>query len=120
MLEKRASLQWFDPKSNPFSPGSLCTRGSVRIPRCNNENAYSDECDSCGMRYEPSELINPRSAISDGIPVLRETLHWWLDMWKVSEVPSRLDRGKKGQVAHAGLQRSDQHRVAFSSLRQCP
>ena len=48
------------------------------------------------MRYEPNELINPRSAISDGVPVLRETLHWWLDMWKVSEVLRVWIQGKKG------------------------
>ena len=61
-------------------------RGKCPNPKCENLKAYSDECDRCGARYEPNELINPRSAISDGIPELRDTLHWWLDMWKVSEV----------------------------------
>src|SRR5262245_8086022 len=96
MLEKRASLQWFDPKLNRFLQDRF-VRGKCPNPKCDNENAYSDECDSCGMRYEPSELINPRSAISDGIPVLRETLHWWLDMWKVSEVLRVWIAGKKGK-----------------------
>ena len=96
MLEKRASLQWFDPKSNRFLQDRF-VRGKCPNPRCDNENAYSDECDSCGSRYEPSDLINPRSAISDGIPVLRETLHWWLDMWKVSEVLRVWIEGKKGK-----------------------
>jgi methionyl-tRNA synthetase len=96
MLEKRASLQWFDPKSNRFLQDRF-VRGKCPNPKCDNENAYSDECDSCGSRYEPSELINPRSAISDGIPVLRETLHWWLDMWKVSEVLRVWIEGKKGK-----------------------
>jgi len=96
MLEKRASLQWFDPKSNRFLQDRF-VRGKCPNPKCNNESAYSDECDSCGSRYEPSELINPRSAISDGIPVLRETLHWWLDMWKVSEVLRVWIEGKKGK-----------------------
>jgi methionyl-tRNA synthetase len=94
MLEKRASLQWFDPKSNRFLQDRF-VRGKCPNPRCDNENAYSDECDSCGSRYEPSELINPRSAISDGIPLLRETLHWWLDMWKVSEVLRVWIEGKR-------------------------
>jgi methionyl-tRNA synthetase len=30
--------------------------------------------------------LNPKSAVSDGTPVLKDTVHWWLDMWKVSEV----------------------------------
>jgi methionyl-tRNA synthetase len=96
MLEKRASLQWFDPKSNRFLQDRF-VRGKCPNPKCGNENAYSDECDSCGMHYDPSELINPRSAISDGIPVMRETLHWWLDMWKVSEVLRVWIEGKKGK-----------------------
>jgi methionyl-tRNA synthetase len=96
MLEKRASLQWFDPKSNRFLQDRF-VRGKCPNPKCANENAYSDECDSCGSRYEPSELIHPRSAISDGVPVLRETLHWWLDMWKVSEVLRVWIEGKRGK-----------------------
>ena len=94
MLEKRPSLQWFDPKSNRFLQDRF-VRGKCPNPKCDNENAYSDECERCGMRYEPTELINPRSAISDGTPVLKETLHWWLDMWKVSEVLRVWIQGKK-------------------------
>jgi len=85
MLEKRPSLQWFDPKAERFLQDRF-VRGRCPNPKCTNDSAYSDECDRCGMRYEPSELINPRSAIGDGVPFLKETLHWWLDMWKVSEV----------------------------------
>jgi methionyl-tRNA synthetase len=85
MLEKRPSLQWFDPKIQRFLQDRF-VRGKCPNPKCTNDAAYSDECDRCGMHYEPSELINPRSAISDGVPVLKETLHWWLDMWKVSDV----------------------------------
>ena len=85
MLEKRPSLQWYDPKSERFLQDRF-VRGKCPNPKCTNDSAYSDECDRCGMHYEPSELINPRSAISDGLPFLKETLHWWLDMWKVSEV----------------------------------
>ena len=95
MLEKRASLQWFDPKINRFLQDRF-VRGKCPNPKCDNDSAYSDECARCGMRYEPNELINPRSAISDGVPVLRETLHWWLDMWKVSEVLRVWIQGKKG------------------------
>jgi len=95
MLEKRASLQWFDTKINRFLQDRF-VRGKCPNPKCDNESAYSDECARCGMRYEPNELISPRSAISDSVPVLRETLHWWLDMWKVSEVLRVWIQGKKG------------------------
>ena len=95
MLEKRVSLQWFDPKIERFLQDRF-VRGRCPNPKCGNDSAYSDECDRCGMRYEPNELIDPRSAISDGVPILKETLHWWLDMWKVSEVLRVWIQGKKG------------------------
>lgn len=94
MLEKRVSLQWFDPQIERFLQDRF-VRGKCPNPNCGNESAYSDECARCGMRYEPSELINPRSAVSDGIPVLKETLHWWLDMWKVSETLRVWIQGKE-------------------------
>jgi methionyl-tRNA synthetase len=85
MLEKRKSLQWFDPKLERFLPDRY-VKGKCPNPKCDNESAYSDECDRCGSQYEPSSLINPKSAISDAVPVMKETVHWWLDMWKVSDV----------------------------------
>jgi methionyl-tRNA synthetase len=85
MLEKKTSRQWFDPKMERFLPDRF-VRGKCPNPKCDNENAYGDECDCCGLQYESSELISPRSAISDATPILKDTVHWWLDMWKVSEV----------------------------------
>jgi methionyl-tRNA synthetase len=94
MLEKRVSMQWFDPKLQRFLQDRF-VRGTCPNPNCGNDSAYSDECERCGLRYEASELINPRSAISDGAPVLRETVHWWLDMWKVSETLRVWIQGKE-------------------------
>ncbi len=84
MLEKRATLQWFDPKLNRFLQDRM-VKGKCPNPKCENLAAYSDECEVCGTHYDPSELLTPKSAISDATPVLKETVHWWLDLWKVSE-----------------------------------
>lgn len=84
MLEKRSSRQWYDPKVQRFLPDRY-VRGRCPNPKCGYENAYSDECDRCGQQHDPSELIEPRSALSDATPELRETVHWWLDMWKVAD-----------------------------------
>ena len=59
MLEKRTSRQWYDPQLNRFLPDRL-VRGTCPNPKCNYENAYSDECDRCGHQHEPTELINPQ------------------------------------------------------------
>jgi methionyl-tRNA synthetase len=85
MLEKKTSRQWFDPKLSRFLQDRL-VNGRCPNPKCENEKAYSDECEQCGTHYDPSELLNPKSTVSDGIPDLRDTVHWWLDMWKVSEL----------------------------------
>jgi methionyl-tRNA synthetase len=94
MLEKRSTLQWFDPKMQRFLPDRY-VRGRCPNPKCDNEDAYSDECDRCGMQHEPSELIRPRSTLSDAVPELRPTVHWWLDMWKVSETLREWLSGKE-------------------------
>jgi methionyl-tRNA synthetase len=96
MLEKKTSRQWFDPKMERFLPDRF-VRGKCPNPKCENDSAYGDECDSCGLQYEPTELISPRSAISDATPILKDTVHWWLDMWKVSEVLREWIQGKKDQ-----------------------
>lgn len=82
MLEKRVTQQWYDPKMTRFLQDRF-VRGTC--PNCGNTEAYSDECDVCGTRFEPSQLINPRSQISDAKPELRDTAHWWLKMWKVAD-----------------------------------
>jgi methionyl-tRNA synthetase len=84
LLEKRTSRQWFDPKLQRFLPDRY-VRGRCPNPKCNSESAYSDECDICGHRHDPTELIDPRSTLSDAVPEMRETVHWWLDMWAVAE-----------------------------------
>ena len=97
MLEKRTSQQWYDPKLDRFLPDRFVS-GKCPNPKCDNDSAYSDECDRCGhaVRADAS-CINPRSAISDAIPVLQETAHWWLDMWKVSEILRVWIQGKRSQ-----------------------
>lgn len=84
VLEKKASRQWFDPKLQRFLQDRFVT-GKCPNPKCENDSAYSDECDVCGGHHEPDALQNPRSAFSDATPELRETLHLWLNMWEVSE-----------------------------------
>jgi methionyl-tRNA synthetase len=84
MLDKKVSKQWFDPKLNRFLQDRF-VKGRCPNPKCDNESAYSDECDKCGTHYDPTELINPKSALSDSTPVLKDTAHWWLNMATVAE-----------------------------------
>jgi len=82
LLEKRITKQWFDPKMNRFLQDRF-VRGTC--PNCQNPEAYSDECDVCNTQFDPSLLQNPRSQLSDANPELKDTAHWWLNMWKVAD-----------------------------------
>jgi methionyl-tRNA synthetase len=81
MLEKKITKQWYDPKINRFLQDRNVT-GKCPNSNCTNEQAYSDACEVCGTEYDPSELINPKSSLSDATPELRDTAHLWLDMTK--------------------------------------
>jgi len=80
MLDKRTSQQWFDTKNNLFLPDRY-VHGTC--PKCDSPGAYSEECDSCGAQYESNQLVNPVSSVSDSTPILKDTDHWYLNMWKV-------------------------------------
>ena len=82
LLEKRITKQWFDPKMNRFLQDRF-VRGTC--PSCQNPEAYSDECDACGTQFDPTTLKDPRSQLSDAKPELKDTAHWWLDMWTVAD-----------------------------------
>jgi methionyl-tRNA synthetase len=85
MLEKRQGKQWFDTQLNVFLQDRY-VNGKCPNPKCENDKAYSEDCDVCGLKYDPTELINPTSTLSNTTPTLKDTVHWWLDMWKVSDV----------------------------------
>lgn len=128
MLTKKSSEQWFDPKMNLFLPDRYVT-GKCPNPECENAKAYSDECDVCGLNYEPRELKSPVSAISDATPVLKSTDHWWLDMWKVSDplkkwIESKQKTWRKSVIAEVlptvspSIIFSNTHEETFKSLKE--
>jgi methionyl-tRNA synthetase len=82
LLEKRVTKQWYDSKMKRFLQDRF-VRGTC--PNCGAADAFSDECDACGTQFDPSTLKDPRSQLSDAQPELRDTAHWWLDIWKVAD-----------------------------------
>lgn len=76
-FEVRESEQYFDVEAQQF----LADRYIMgTCPKCNSENAYGDQCEKCGSSLNPTDLIQPRSTISGGTPVLRKTKHWFLKL----------------------------------------
>ena len=73
------SEQYYDPKAKQF----LADRYIVgTCPVCGKDGAYGDQCESCGSSLSPTELKNPKSALSGEAPVLKETKHWYLPLDK--------------------------------------
>jgi methionyl-tRNA synthetase len=96
LLQKRRTQQWFDPALGRFLADRF-VRGRCPNPKCDNTEAYGDQCDRCGHQHDPSELIDPRSAVSDATPRLEETVHWYLDMWQVADTLRQWILGKQGE-----------------------
>lgn len=58
-------------------------------PNCGSENARGDQCENCTKQLDPTDLINPRSAISGSTDLeVRETKHLYL---KQSAMREKLD-----------------------------
>jgi len=54
-------------------------------PRCRFENARGDECPKCGSSYEATDLINPRSKLTNSPLVHKSTKHWFLMLDKFKD-----------------------------------
>jgi methionyl-tRNA synthetase len=76
------SEQYFDEQAGQF----LADRYIVgTCPSCKNEGAYGDQCEKCGSTLSPTELLNPKSALSGTVPVMRETINWYLPLDEIQE-----------------------------------
>ena len=49
-------------------------------PHCGHEEAYGDQCESCGRSLNATDLINPTSTLSGSVPVTKATKHWFLPL----------------------------------------
>lgn len=74
---KKTSEQYYDATAKQFLADRYITG---QCPKCNNEGAYGDQCESCGSSLSPTELINPKSTLSGAKPELRKTEHWYLPL----------------------------------------
>lgn len=74
---EQSSEQYYDEKAQQFLADRYITG---KCPHCGNENAYGDQCESCGTSLNPTDLVNPKSAISGSTPMMKETKHWYLPL----------------------------------------
>ncbi|GIX36674.1 MAG: methionine--tRNA ligase [Lysobacteraceae bacterium] len=98
-IASRPIEQFFDPVKQMFLPDRYI-RG--QCPRCAAEDQYGDNCEACGATYAPTELRNPRSAVSGATPELRESVHFFFRLGDFeSMLRAWLDQDPP--VAHSGV-----------------
>lgn len=76
-IKGRTITQLFDPEKSMFLPDRF-VKGTC--PKCKSPEQYGDNCDSCGATYSPTELIDPKSAVSGATPVMKDSEHFFFDL----------------------------------------
>ena len=117
-IATRAVTQYFDPEKGMFLADRFI-KGTC--PKCGTEDQYGDNCEKCGATYSPTELKNPRSAISGAVPVLKESQHFFfklpdfeamLKQWTRSGALQEAVANKIAEWLDGGLQEWDISRDA--------
>ena len=93
VFEEEITEQYFDEKANQF----LADRYIIgTCPKCENENAYGDQCENCGSTLNATDLINPKSTLSGEKPVLKKTKNWFLPLDKMQpKIEAYIDSHKE-------------------------
>ena len=74
--------QLYDAKADQFLADRFVTG---TCPKCENPEAYGDQCEKCGSSLNTTDLINPKSTITGEIPVMKATKHWFLPLDQYSD-----------------------------------
>ena len=82
LFEEKETAQFYDEKTHTFLADRYITG---ECPVCHNPNAFGDQCEKCGSSLSPEQLINPRSTLSDAIPVKKFTKHWYFPLQHYEE-----------------------------------
>ncbi|WP_291130174.1 methionine--tRNA ligase [Flavobacterium sp. UBA7682] len=69
--------QLYDAKADQFLADRFVTG---TCPKCENPEAYGDQCERCGSTLNATDLINPKSTITGETPILKSTKHWFLPL----------------------------------------
>ncbi len=77
LIETKTIEQFFDPEKNMFLPDRFI---KGECPKCHAKDQYGDNCEVCGAVYAPTDLINPYSALSGAVPMLKSSEHFFFKL----------------------------------------
>ena len=93
-IEERTIKQIYSVDDGRFLPDRYVTG---TCPHCGYEKARGDQCESCTRVLDPTDLVNPRSAISGSTNLeVRETKHLFLKLPALEDKISRFIDSKEG------------------------
>lgn len=78
--------QMYDETAARFLPDRY-VKGTC--PKCQSKDQYGDICEKCGATYNPTDLVNPLSVVTNTKPVLRQSTHYF---FKLSSFSKKLQR----------------------------
>ena len=81
-IATREITQAFDPEKNLFLADRYI-KGTC--PKCKTDDQYGDNCEACGATYAPTDLINPKSAISGATPIEKASTHYFFKLPEFSD-----------------------------------
>ncbi len=81
-IGRRSVQQFYDPAKGMFLPDRYI-KGTC--PNCGSADQYGDNCEVCGATYAPTELKDPRSALSGEKPELRESEHFFFELGQFTD-----------------------------------
>ncbi|SEF95912.1 methionyl-tRNA synthetase [Halopseudomonas aestusnigri] len=97
-ISTRSVTQYYDPEKGMFLADRFI-KGTC--PKCAAEDQYGDNCEKCGATYEPTELKDPRSAISGATPVLKDSKHFFFRLQDFTDMLKQWTRSGALQDAVA-------------------
>jgi methionyl-tRNA synthetase len=77
IFKRKTEKQFYDPTAGKFLADRYI-KGTC--PVCGHPEAYGDQCEKCGSSLSPSELKDPKSALTGATPELRDTEHWYIPL----------------------------------------
>lgn len=81
-ISRKTITQFYDPEKSMFLPDRFI-KGTC--PKCKAPDQYGDNCEACGATYSPTDLIDPKSAVSGATPIEKETEHLFFDLADFSD-----------------------------------
>ncbi|WP_321276628.1 methionine--tRNA ligase [Thiomicrorhabdus indica] len=89
-ISRKSISQYYDPEKEMFLPDRF-VKGTC--PKCGAEDQYGDNCESCGATYSPTELINPKSAVSGATPIEKDSDHLFFELSQFADMLKEWTRG---------------------------